>query len=900
VGAMAQPGTATSQVDPGSGQGAVARRRLFDVLSTAQRVTHVSAPAGAGKSVLLRSWIADAGLGGRTAWVSVGREERDPQRFWLSVLRSVRGTDGGSELVRAVTGAPALDGWSIVERLVGDLSALEGRLWLVIDDLHELQAGDALEQLELLLTRAPAQLRFVLSGRRDVRLGLHRLRLEGELTEIRGRELRFTLHESRALFQAAGVRLSDRALESLVGRTEGWGAGLRLAALSLAGDSDPERFAADFSGSDRTVAEFLLAEVLDRQPPDVSRLLLRTSILERINGPLADRLTGDTGAQRILAEMEESNGFVVALDPQRTWFRYHRLFADLLALELRRTASGELRDLHTSAAEWFAEHGHPVEAIRHAQAAEDWSLAARLLSDYWFGMYLDGGWATAHELLSAFPPATAMENPELASIAAADEVTGGSLEEAARYVALAARECQSVPEDRRGRFQLRLASLRLQLARARNDITVAAREAEQLLVLVESDKVPPGTSEAPRAMTLLTLGRTGIWTGQHEEAERHLEQALALARRTERPFIELGAQAHLALLARSRLAPLAEKRARQAIELARDNGWEDDTFAGVAFAVLGNVTLWRGRLSEAEHWIARAEHALRTSIEPATGLMLHTNRALLESARGRHDEAQAAFRAAHDLEAPLVMHWMAPFLRAHMLVAQVGMGQIERVQNALAEMDDETLDELQIRVVRAALGLAQDQPEEAVATLAPVLENPDARPLLPLGDAVLATDLWRMIPALLLGAIALDALRDPGGASRALERALDLAETNGLLLPFLWFPAADLLERHMRLRTAHASLVAEILDLLAGQAPVGPPGDAAPLSEPLSDAELRVLRYLPTNLQAPEIAAELFVSVNTIRTHMRHLYAKLGVHTRASAVERGRELRLLGPSSRTA
>jgi LuxR family maltose regulon positive regulatory protein len=890
--AVAQPGTATSEADSGSGQRVVERRALYETLSVAHRVTQVSAPAGAGKSVLLRSWIVATGLDERTAWVSVERQERDPQRFWLSVLSAVRGTDSGSELVRAVTGAPGLDGWSIVERLIEDLSGLEDRLWLVVDDLHELEAGDALEQLELLLMRAPAHLRFVLSGRRDVRLGLHRLRLQGELTEIRGEDLRFTLEDSRALFEEAGVQLSDGALESLVVRTEGWAAGLRLAALSLAADRDPERFAADFSGTERTVAEYLVAEVLDRQPEDITRLLLRTSILEKVTGPLADRLSGTTGSERILAELERAGAFVVALDPQGTSFRYHRLFADLLALELRRTAPDDLPRLHTIASEWFAEHGQPVQAIRHAQAAEDWSLAAGLLSDHWFGMYLDGEWATAHELLTAFPHRTVAEDAELASIAAADQVTGGSLEEGERYLALAMRGFSSVPEPLVGRCRVRIASLRLRLAQARNDVATTDREAKQLLALVQSENMPPGVGEDPRAMTLLNLGRAGIWTGEREDAERYLEQALALARRINRPFIELGAQAHLALLAASQLTPLAEERSRQAVELARANGWDNDSFTGVALTVLGTLTLWRGRLSEAERWIERAERALQAGIEPATGLMLQTNRALLEHVRGHDDEALAAFRGANELEAPLAMHSLAPFVRAHMLVALVGIGQTERVQSALAEMDGEALDALQMRVVRAALGLAREQPEEAASVLAPILDG-QAEPV-----RVRAAQIRWMIQALLVGAIALDALRDAGGASRALERGLDLAEPNGVLLPFLLFPAADLLERHVRLRTAHASLVAEILDLIAGKPPAVSPSEVAPLAEPLSDTELRVLRYLPTNLTAPDIAGELFVSVNTIRTHTRHLYTKLDVHTRAEAVDRARELGLLAPGAR--
>ena len=262
---VGSPAGSRSAAAGGVSGGVVARPELFGRLAGPARVTVVSAPAGSGKTVLLRSWIAEAGLAGRAAWVAAGREERDPQRFWLSVAGALRATGPGAGLVRVVTGAPELDGWALAEGLLSDLAPLEERLWLVIDDVHEL-GPDALRQLELLLMRAPAGLRFVLAARHDVRLGLHRLRLEGGLAELRARDLRFTLAEAGELFAAAGVELDKPAVAVLHERTEGWAAGLRLAALSLAAHPDPGRFAAAFSGSERTVAEYLLAEVLDRQP----------------------------------------------------------------------------------------------------------------------------------------------------------------------------------------------------------------------------------------------------------------------------------------------------------------------------------------------------------------------------------------------------------------------------------------------------------------------------------------------------------------------------------------------------------------------------------------------------------------------------------------------------------
>jgi len=425
----------------------------------------------------MRSWIAEAGLAARTAWVPADSEQRDPQGFWISVADALRATAAGSALVRPLTAAPGLDGWAMVERLLKDLARLEDRLWLVIDDAHLLDRGDVLAQLKLLMLRTPPELRFVLAARRDLGLGLQRLRVAGELTEIRAGDLRFSLAEARALFAAAGVELPEEALARLHDRTEGWAAGLRLAALSLAGHPAPEQFAAEFSGADRTVAEFLLAEVLDRQSEAVRRLLVRTSLLEQVSGPLADLLTGGSDGQRILRDLERAGAFVVSLDASRTWFRYHRLFADLLQLELRRTEPNERAALHSAAAGWLAEHGHAVEAVRQAQAAEDWGTAARLLSDYWLDLYLAGRGGVLVELLDAFPRRVVAASPELTVLQAAGDLVRGALQEAGQHLAMADGALAAVPADRRRRVQVMLAVLRSFLAGCLVDVPAGADEA---------------------------------------------------------------------------------------------------------------------------------------------------------------------------------------------------------------------------------------------------------------------------------------------------------------------------------------------------------------------------------------------------------------------------------------
>jgi LuxR family maltose regulon positive regulatory protein len=870
--------------------GVVSRRELFGRLGEAARVTQVSAPPGSGKTVLLRSWIAEAGLADRAGWVSVQGGERDPQRFWVAVAGALRGTAAGSALVRGLTAAPDLDGWAVVERLLKDLAALQDQLWLVIDDVHELRSAEAQRQLELLLLRAPPELRFVLAARHDVRLGLHRLRLEGELTEIRAADLRFTPDEARGLFQAAGVKLQDSAVTLLVQRTEGWAAGLRLAALWLAGHPDPERFAAEFSGSERTVAGYLLAEVLERQSEPVRRLLLRTSVLDRVSGELADLLTGGTGGERILQDLEEAGAFVVSLDAGRSWFRYHRLFADLLQLELRRTAPEEIAGLHRAAAGWFAGHGYPVEAVRHAQAAQDWPLAARVLSDHFLGLVLDGQAGTVHELVAGFPAGVVAADAELNMLMAADEVTRRSLEAAEGYLARAARGSASVPADRRGRFQVQLAFLRLAIAQGRGDLPAAVKEAQPLLAPAgDPDAARPGPDEDLRAGALVSLGAAELSAVRPDEAERHLEQGATLARRIGRPWLEANAMAHGAWATVFQSQTLAAQRSRQAIELARRHGWTEEPGIAIAYAVLGVVLVWQVRLEEAEPLLDQAERTLPAETQPAAGIVLHQARGMLELARGRDADALAAFRAADRLAGLLVTKYpRATPTRAYIVQLLVRMGETGRAEAALAKLDSAERESGEMRTALAALRLAQHHPQAATAALAPVLD----------GSAPAASPRIWLIRPFLLEAIARDALGDPAAAGRALEHALELAEPDAVLFPFLLHPAPGLLERHARHRTRHAALISQILDMLGGASRPPSAGEPACPREPLTGSETRVLRYLPTNLSAPEIAGQLSLSVNTVRTHLRHLYEKLGAHGRTEAVERARALGLLAPSPR--
>jgi LuxR family maltose regulon positive regulatory protein len=871
--------------------GVVARRALYARLSAgvSEGVTLVAAPAGSGKTVLLRSWIDEAGLRARTAWVLVERHERDAQRFWLSVVERLRSAVGGDGLVQEFAPAPEFDGEAAVRRLISELEALDEPVVLVIDDLHELVSPDAQAQLELLLARRPRLLYVVLATRHDPSLGLHRLRLAGELTELRAVDLRMSAEEARQLLEASGIVLSAKAAAMLVARTEGWAAGLRLATMSLAGHPDPERFVAAFAGSERTVADYLLAEVLERQREGVKQLLLRTSILERVCGPLADRLTGTSGSERTLLELEDANAFVVSVDPERSWFRYHPLFADLLLLELRRSEPDSVPKLHRAAAEWYAEHGKVIDAIKHAQAATDWRFAGDLVGQYGFSITLDGSFATMTALLEPFP-AGALANPELAAFLAYGEVIRPSLDTAAAYIAVAERHASEVPEVRRRSFDAMLATARLTLARWRSDYGTALSEVRPMLEPVEAETVPEvAAGNDVRAVALMNLGIVELWAGAGDDAERHLEEALELARRNGRPYVEMGCLGHLAAVAGRHSLTAQRELAAQTLEIMEKYGWMSEPIAPMVLATMAEIDVWQGRFDDAEPWLDRAEQALRPNAEPAKELTVRYVRGIQRLGQGRLAKAVAAFVEVQRLQSVMVtpdpLASQACGLRVQTLVR---MGDVPAAQAALATQADAGREYAETRAALAAIHLAERDAQGAIQDLAPVLA----------GTAPIIRD-FSVVDALLLDALAHDALGDAKTAEDDVERALDLAEPDALILPFLIAPAPDLLARHPRHRTAHAALLANVLNVLAGSPVRARSGEPPELQEALTESELRVLRYLPSNLSAPEIAAEIFLSTSTVKTHMRHIYDKLDAHRRTEAVVRARELGMLGPSTRS-
>jgi LuxR family transcriptional regulator, maltose regulon positive regulatory protein len=807
----------------------------------------------------------------RIAHVALDREHADRRTFWLDVLAAI--ARARPELT--VLAVPARRGSSLAA-IRAALSELPEPLRLVLDDFHVVGAGDMAADLEWLIQHVPDGIRLVVATRSDPGLRLQRLRVAGRMREIRAADLAFTPAEATELLAPLSLPADD--VETLWERSEGWAAALRLAEFSLQGHPDPSAFIAGFAGDDRAVTDYLLSEVVGGYEEETLDFLLRTSIVDRLNGDLACALTGTPQGEQSLRELARTDGFVEALDSSGTWFRYHPLLVEVLRGELRRRLSGELPALHSAAGAWFASQGQPLPAVRHAVAASNWQLATELIGAQWLVCVVHGSGAALRKLAEQLPSEVVNGDAELALAMAGLLLEAGEIEAADELLLRGNELADALPADRRRRFDVTSTATALYRARIEGDVAEALSAAGLAL----QERWDRSVAVEVRALTLANLGIAEFWADDPEPSLGHLHAAAGLALEFGNDFVLCLAEGYLAALdVREGRLEDARGHARTAIQLAERRGWAELPHTAVAYVALATVHLWWNELDEAERAGELAREALGRSPEPMLPPLVAQIRARIHALRGDPVVALEVLRAGgSDRKLPGWLRATGSLIEADLWL---GLGEPARARKALEAIGSTEVSDSAIGLAR--LELALGEPGQALRAIAEFLtdERPRVMP-------VSLTEAWA------IDAIARDAIHDEPGALRAIERALDLAEPRGYSNPILRHgaPVRSLLRRRIAQGTAHRAFAGELLAVLE-QEPSARRSNGDPLLEPLSDRELAVLRFLPTMMSNAEIAGEMFVSVNTVKTHLKHIYRKLDVSERRDAVRRGRELHLLSP-----
>ncbi|MCU1450307.1 MAG: ATP-dependent transcriptional regulator, MalT-like, LuxR family [Acidimicrobiales bacterium] len=876
----------------------VARPRLSDRLNGGKdsALTLVSAPAGFGKTTLLTEWL-DAGAGGgrATAWLSLDQSDNDPALFWAYLVAALRtAVPGiGASALALLSSQSSIA--AALAALLNELRGIETDVVLVLDDYHVIDTPDIHEGISFLLEHLPPELHLVIASRADPPLPLARLRARGDLVEIRAADLRFTPDEAATyLEEVMGLVLTADDVISLEARTEGWIAALQLAALSMQGRDDIAAFIAGFAGDDRYVVDYLVGEVLQRQPDHVRSFLLRTSILSRLNGSLCDALTGQKDGMAMLEALDRANLFLVALDDQRRWYRYHHLFGDMLRARLLDEEPDLVKDLHRRASDWYVEHGERAEAIHHAMAGEDFERAADLVELALPAMRQGRQEDTLRRWLEVLPEELFQTRPVLSvglvgALMATGDMKGveARLRDAERWVnatedrALGSGSPVIVDEDGFRGLPGAIAMYRAGLARLSGDIPGTMTHARRALEVVGDH------DHAERGGAASLLGLT-YWTiGDLEAAQRWYGEGMASLERAGYHADVVGGAITLAdiRIAQGRLRD-AMTTYERGLERASEQG--PSLLRGAADMHVGMSMLF---LERNDLDAAREHLAASRELGESKGFPQYPHRWRIATAAVRAVEGDLAAALGLLDEADRVYNGdFSPNVRPiAALKTRVRLAQGE-VDDALAWVHEQQLsveDDLtyvrefeHITLARVLIAEAPGRSiEDAIRLLGRLLAAAEA------GGRT-----GSVIEILALHALALHRHGDVSGAPAPLERALTLAEPEGYVRVFLdEGPSMTTLLRTAA-RQGGASYARRVL------ASAEPEEHRAPvqrgLVEALSERELDVLRLLRSELDGPDIARELTVSLNTMRTHTKSIYAKLGVNSRRAAVRRADELGL--------
>ena len=884
---MSTPILATKLYVPPPRPEAVPRPRLVERLDEGLRrkLTLLSAPAGFGKTTLISEWVV--GRQRPAAWLSLDERDNDPTRFltyFVAALRTIAPNMG--EGVLGALGSPQPPPTeSILTALLNEITTIEDDFVLVLDDYHVIDARAVDNALTFLLEHLPPRMHLLISGREDPHLPLARLRARGQLSELRATDLRFTSSEAAEfLNRVMGLRLSEEDIAALETRTEGWIAGLQLAAISMQGHKDATSFIESFTGSHRFVLDYLVEEVLEQQPESVQTFLLRTSILDRLCGPLCDAVLLDpsASAQETLEYIDHANLFLVPLDNERRWYRYHHLFAELLRQRLHLSADsstddeerGGVAELHNRASAWYEDHGLEVDAFRHAAAAHDVVRAERLIEGEGVPLYFRGTVAPVLKWLESLPKTVLDARPSLwvmyASVLLLVDHTAVEQKLEAAEVVLHGTD----PDDRTLDLVGRIASLRATLAVIEHDAETIIAESRRALQYLHPDNLPLRTAST------WTLGHAHQLQGDRDAARQAYAEVISTGKSLGDSVYTIAATINLGQLqeADNRL-PLAAESYRRVLQLAGD---PPQPIACEACLGLARITYQWNDLDAAEQHGQQFVQLTRQMGSVDSFVSYDVVLARLKLARGDVADAVAILTKAEEFVRQNSFEFRMPDVAAAQVLTLLRQGNLAAAAH-LAEMHD-------LPVSLARVHLAEGDTSAALATLEPVRRHAEAKG-------------WEdeRLRIMVLQALALHAHGEKDEAAQLLGEALALAGRGGFVRIFVdeGLPMARLLSEVaargiMPHCTAKLLAAFEAEERKSEEESYLPPARLAqPLTEPLSQRELEVLELIAQGLSNREICERLFLALDTVKGHNRRIFGKLSVQRRTEAVEKARSLNIL-------
>lgn len=891
------------------------KKSLNQGLLFGHKLTLISAPAGFGKTTVVSVWVqalCEATPPVATAWLSLDENDNDLARFLtylIAALRQSEGTDStfGKDTITALQSPQPSPTEALLTPLINEMTTLPNKIVLVLDDYHLIEAQSIHDALGFFIENCPPTVHVAIATREDPPLSLSRLRAHGQLTELRAADLRFTSSEAaNFLNQVMRLNLSNENVAALERHTEGWITGLQLAALSLRGSEDVSGFIQSFTGSHRYVLDYLIEEVLGQQPEDVQKFLLQTAVLNRLSAPLCDFVrfdvaktpssskrttpTQQNNGQAMLELLDRANLFIIPLDEERYWYRYHHLFADLLQQRLRQTQPDWVPRLHCRASQWFEQNGFIDEAIDHALRADAFEQATNLIDAQADAIWGLGGHSKLWRWLVKLPTEWLFRKPHLCILHAWNLFSVGQLETAEQSLQAAEQavdQGKQLPDADRKVLLGRLSAVRTMIATWWEDAPGIIQHANQALTFLPKQ-------DPWRGAAATHLGDAYIFQGNITAAHQARLEAIKSCQITGNTFWTMIAH----LKAASSLRDLGKLHqsieiCRRQLELAEESGLSQTVAAGWALAAWAIALAEQNELDEA-HKLATKSIELTRGKDLAFFGFSQTVLARVLFYQGNFSGAESALQKLETItQQQYLPLYLSEPLAAWKVRVWLAQDRPESVvqwleERGVAAGDDLTPLQNYVDVTLARIFLAQGRLDEAIKLLHRLLEVAEA------GEHIA-----RVIEILILQAVAFQVKADMDCAMPALERALVLAESGGYIRIFVdeGQPMAGLL-RVALLRGMAPDYVRCLLAAFpaeeSGQTAVATTyADQSDLVEPLSERELEIVQKIAEGLTNPEIAERLYLSLNTVKVHTRNIYGKLGVHNRTQAVAKARELRLL-------